>query len=156
MKNLINIVLIAAVLILIINSNKIFSYTYNYFVNSSPDKLLCVPNSEKRDYNITTYKYVKKHFSPHELDLLISLEENKLTIHRDNGSEDYPRAKINADPSIFLMGFYKKGFKYGSGFTLHRKSGRLTYYKEGGLYGTDEDIRTETYYVCSKFKKNLF
>ena len=156
MKNLINIVLIVLVAFLIFNSDKIFSYTYNYFFNSSPNKLLCVPNSEKRDYNIRTYKYVKKHFSPSEGDLLISLEENKLTIHRDNGNEDYPRAKINADPSTFIMGFYKKGFKYGSGFTFHRKSGRLIYYLEGGLYGIDEDIRTETYYVCSKFKKNLF
>ena len=123
MKNLINIVLIVLVAFLIFNSDKIFSYTYNYFFNSSPNKLLCVPNSEKRDYNIRTYKYVKKHFSPSEGDLLISLEENKLTIHRDNGNEDYPRAKINADPSTFLMGFYKKGFKYVTGKPYYSYNG---------------------------------
>jgi hypothetical protein len=156
MKKLINIGFIVLVILLAINANKIFSYTYNSFYNLSTNKLLCVPNSEKRDYNIKTFKYVKKHFSPHEIDILISVEENKLTIHRDSGNEDYPRVKINADPSTFLMGFYKKGFKHGSGFTFHRKSGRLIYYLEGGLYGIDEDIKTETYYVCSKFKKNLF
>jgi len=151
MKNLINIVLIAVVLLLIFNSDKIFSYTYNYFFNSSPDKLLCVPNNEKRDYNTITNKYVKKHFS-HDLDLLISLKENKLTIHYQNGNEDIPRVKTNIENDARVMGFYKNRREY----IFLRMSGRLIYKLYGGLYGIDEDIRTETYYVCSKFKKNLF
>ena len=150
---------IAIVILGIYFFNKYIGIKNTYeFLSDGNSKLLCVPNPEKRDYNLKYNKYEKKYFQPAEADLIISVEKNKLIIHFDNGKQEFPRVKINADAykNTFVMRFNKKQYDLNFGFILQRKSGRLTGYKQGGQYGIDKNIQIETYYNCSKFTKAKF
>ena len=134
----------------------------SYFrANAKEDKLLCIPNGEIRDYNTSINKYVAERFQQSTWDLIISINEKKLTEHHDNSKVEYSRVPINSDPNTYLMRFqFEMGDtekrRYNIGYFFHSKSGRLTHFKGGGQFGIDSDIRTETYYMCSKFVESIF